>query len=94
MPQRTPDQAGYNLATEVLTRKVVFTGEEQEYFLLALDYGDRGYLWSWFREHYADHMRHIHSSAKEIFIDGCLLAWETFSRKDEATKSIKLIETQ
>jgi hypothetical protein len=32
MPQRTPDQAGYNLATEVLTRKVVFTGEEQEYF--------------------------------------------------------------
>jgi hypothetical protein len=42
MPQRTPDQAGYNLATEVLTRKVVFTGEEQEYFLLALEYGIEG----------------------------------------------------
>ena len=90
MPQRTPDQAGYNLATEVLTRKVVFTGEEQEYFLLALKYGDRGYLWSWFREHYADHMRHIHSSAKESLLTAACSLGKHFRVRTRQQKASSL----
>jgi hypothetical protein len=79
---RQVDSIGFDLATEALTRKV-FTGEDFEYLLCAFDLKDRFYIWDWFATNYQDFTRHIHSTAKDTFVDGCLLAWETFSRKDE-----------
>src|SRR4249920_1250377 len=74
---REVDSIGFDLATEALTRKV-FTGEDFEYLLCAFDLKDRFYIWDWFATNYQDFTRHIHSTAKDTFVDGCLLAWETF----------------
>ena len=48
-----------------------------------LDVKDRCYIWDWFATNYQDFTRHICSTAKDIFEDGSLFAWEIFSRKDE-----------